>query len=283
MKLAMACVALPMLASCALLCPCMTPGGSKGGGGSQGGSNDPGSPGYDASGRTIVFEAGSRAGNIENSWSYQVDLSGDGAWTATQGTSGSQALVASGSIPPSQVSALVQLATTSPGAGEPSFMNLVATPSLPIGDVGGRWLVVTLDQTSHEVIQSDAPAFDELFSAIASETVDPGLLVGMPILTPPGQAFAITPGATFSVVLQGLFDGGYLWTLEPGYDPGVVDLSATSSVSPATGSAPGVSGDQVFDFTASATGSTTLDFEAIRPWEATASAAASASFGVTVR
>lgn len=102
-------------------------------------------------------------------------------------------------------------------------------------------------------------------------------------VTPLDKAFALSRGATFSVVLEGHGTAGYEWTLMDDYDRGVVALS-TKSLDALPANAPiGASANEIFVFSTVGPGSTVLNFQDLRPWEATPSTQPfGASFSVTV-
>ena len=79
------------------------------------------------------------------------------------------------------------------------------------------------------------------------------------------DSVAVGLGEDFEIRLQSNPSAGYVW--EPDSLPRGIELSWSESVPPGAGERPGDAGTQVFRFTSSEPGDTTLSFVLKRPWE----------------
>jgi inhibitor of cysteine peptidase len=96
----------------------------------------------------------------------------------------------------------------------------------------------------------------------------------------PGEAVDVGNGSKFMIELEANPTTGYSWQLSapPGDQVSLVDQDYTQ-----TGTQqPGSGGVQQFTFQAKATGSTSLAFDYLRPWEKDVAPAQTATFSVKV-
>lgn len=97
----------------------------------------------------------------------------------------------------------------------------------------------------------------------------------------PSQTIRVTPGETFSIILESNATTGYTWRKEKQAAGRVVTLTDTNYIAPRT-NLPGAGGKQRLTFKAESPGTEKLTFHYLRPWEKDAEPARTVRFTVVV-